>query len=346
MIDNKYGVGVGVAWQDRDYVRLFREPTVGKDGLTKMVVVENFGPVRPNSITSSASGAAPKFKSSVPKVASGNNLPSTGALAFDTVGVAADAFSMVLAYSAVTVAFAAITEGALTTGAVALVAFTGFEFLDSLAMLFADGIMTMSEYYDRASGNTKLENAVKNNWYYDQIETWGPVLALPALGKDIADFRKLRQVGADLKDLRQQMGQSLGILATEWVQYGDQEVLAHMKRLNEFVDQVEDNAKDIAHDLSSLKFYSSPLDLFSIVVDFKNGQDIYDGMRNDFEKWFSQPDGKVSEDQLRHEAMSHFSMNPRAEVGASSMQNYRRELYRSTNYAKFHVYSAKLTSKK
>nr|WP_295743157.1 hypothetical protein [uncultured Acidocella sp.] len=327
MADRKFGPDIGVAWQDGQFAQLFRPPVKTPDGLTKMLVVEHLGPVRmPPPAARPAAGG-------------GNKVPSNKTLAWDSFNTAVDAVAVVLAVASFEAAFAALSLPALTAGAVCLIVFTAVEVVNSFAMFFADGLLTLAEYGDRITGGEKYENALKKYGLFNFVETWGPIIALPAIGKDIADFMKFRRIGCELEELTRDINRRLGILAHEMVMTSDDFILEHMKTLRGYVSDIEKGLEKKAENIRDIWHKAFPADLWALINDGHNLGDIRDGVEEDFRDWMQDVSGWVSRPAAQPRYSSPIAWAAAHHAAPTQM------VYKSTNHVRLHVITAKSAGK-
>lgn len=322
MMDSKYGTNIGIAWQENDTVLLLRPPVPARDGTTSLVVVESTG-----------AAPAPPNPANPPKAEAG---PSKARMAWDTLGVGMDIVGAVLAYTALEAAFAAVIIAGADAAAIALVVFAAVEIVDAILMMATDGMMTFAEYKDRGTGGTKHADALKASPPFRFIQTWGPIIALPNIGKDIMDIRRLRTVGADLTELGQQVSERLGGLVPRWIEKGEQEVLARMQALAADAREIEENAKDIASDLKQLYEASVPADLFSMANNYLNLGDIKEGLEKDYDGFMEHAKGWTNSAETYWHTHNPFAGAPPAHVAAQ----------KTMTHIKMHVLTAKPVKKK
>jgi len=178
-------------------------------------------------------------------------------------------------------------------GAAALVVFAFVELVDSLVMLGSDGIMFFAELRDRADKSDRREVALKQSAFYNMVNTWGPIIAIPSIGRDILQFRKFLNVARDLSELSTQVSQRLNELAPKWTIERDAAVLERMIYLSETAKQLSEDAADIGRELRTLQRWASPADLISAANTVLHFGDIADGVESSFRSWMDDLDGWV-----------------------------------------------------
>lgn len=320
--DRKYGRDIGVAWMEGTTTQLFRPPVTRSDGRTDMLIIEGHGPVRP-PVTH-------------PKLAP----PPPGAqLAWDGVGVAADAVGVVLAYTAVVGAIALAGSAAAGIGAAALVVFSLIEFADTFAMFMADGVMLVAEIRDRNSKSDRREVALKENPYYKFISTWGPIVAIPSIGRDILQLRRFLSVERDISELSRQVSQRLSELAPKWTIERDAAVLDRMIFLSEAAKQLSEDAADIARELRTLQRLASPADLIGAANTVLHFGDIADGVESSFGSWMNELDGWVQPNAwFEAHPGAAFPYNAHDVAFRQAMGRYQTErVQASTYYVTMHI---------
>ncbi len=331
MADNKYGPDIGVAWQDGNFTQLFRPPVKGKDGTTKMLVVEHLG----------ATPAQPSQTKPAP--AGDSKIPGKGTIAWDTFNSLMDVGVVAIATVAFAGAFAAVATAGVTAGAVCLVVFTGIELVNSFALLWEDTRLTIAEYSDRMTGTTANEDALKKSATFNFVETWGPVIALPAIGKDIADFMKFHQIGCDLEELTREMNSRLGVLAREMVLTGDDFILERMKILRQQISDVEEGTEKALDKFKDFVYRAGPADLWATLNDGKNIHDIRDGIEEDFRDWMNDVSGWTPRWMVEAQTRPHYA-SPIG-LAAASHGTSSQMVYKTMNHARFHVITAKPAGK-
>lgn len=329
MADQKFGPDIGVAWQDGGFVQLFRPPVKAKDGTAKIFVMEHVGAAPAGSNAGSSGGKPSSSGESKP--------PSKATLAWDTANVAVDVGAIAIATVTFVGAVTALFTAGATIGATCLIVFTAVEVVDAFALLFEDARLTIAEYQDRRTGTTTREDALKKSAIFNLVETWGPVIALPAIGKDIADFMKFRQIGCTLEELTHEMNHRLGVLARDMVMTGDDFILERMKILRQQVSDVEEGAETAADKMRDFLYRAGPADLWAALNDVKNIHDIKDGIEEDFRDWMSGVSGWIHGGDAN--ARPHHA-TPAAHAPANPVASTQM-VYKTTNHARFHVLTAK-----
>ncbi len=274
LIEQRIGVSraqhIGIVWQNQTECALIKPPIPFPNGHTELMVVQP---------------GHPGHKTKPP-------VPSDMDIAWDVINVVGDAAVAYMAITEFAAGLAVVAElglDAVGVGAVCLLAFAVVEALDAFAMFLADGGMTVAQVGDKIEGNQKFEKSVKSNELYNLIETWGPVIALPAVGKDILDFFKLASKARLLTDLRSQMFTRAKEVLREMRatdafigKEGDLALRASYKFLKESVRGLGHELEDIHRDFNELRMIGAPGDVIGLFNDYLNAQDITDGMVTDW----------------------------------------------------------------
>lgn len=327
LADRKFGPNIGVAWQDGQFAQLFRPPVKTPDGLTKMLVVEHLGPT-PTRLASKKQEGSGEDK-----------IPTKAGIAWDTVNTVVDVAAVAIATVTFVGAITALFTAGAAVGATCLVVFSAVELLDSFALLIADGRMTIAEYQDRRAGSTTQEEALKQSGLFNFVETWGPIIALPAIGKDITDFMKFRQIGCELEELTHEMNRRLGALARDMVMTGDDFILERMKILRQQVRDVEEGIETAADKMRDFFYKAGPADLWAALNDGKNIQDIKEGLETDFRSWMNDVNGCVHGWEAR--ARAHLNYSSPIARAAANQGTTAQMVYKSTNHVRLHLVTAK-----
>lgn len=274
LIEQRIGVSraqhIGIVWQNQTECALIKPPIPFPNGHTELMVVQP---------------GHPGHKAKPP-------VPSDMDIAWDVINVVGDAAFAYMAITEFAAGLAVVAElglDAVGVGAVCLLAFAAVEVADAFVLFLADGAMTIAKTEAKLTGNQKIEERLKSNDLYNFIETWGPVIALPAVGKDILDFFKLASKARLLTDVRRQTF------------FKAREVLREMRVADAFIGEEGDAAlhesydilktrfhkfghelEDIHRDFNRLRMIGAPSDIIGVVNDYLNWQDITDGIVTDW----------------------------------------------------------------
>lgn len=213
--------------------------------------------------------------------------------------MALDAFT-----TAIAVVVGVVADIAVGAGAICLITFLGVEALDAIAFLAADGAMTIPEARDRLTGGNRAEQPVKSHALYNPIETWRPVIALPAVGRDIWELFRLSGKIRLVSDLRSQMithGKAVlrEMRATEAFigAKGDAALRDSYAFLKRSVHEMRESLVEVRRDFNRLRLMGAPGDGLSLVNDVVNWHDIKDGVMGDVDAigmWLYSGAGRIA----------------------------------------------------
>ena len=274
LIGHKLGVtraaNMGIMWRDGDQCQFLQPCLPYPNGYSELMVV-----------------TADHVRKPAPKL----DDVSAGKMAWEVANDVGDAAFVYLSYAAATaaisVAVAAAADATLTAGVIFMLAFTAVELFDSFALLMADGAMTVVDTIDKATG-TDYARSLKASKTYNFIETWGPIIALPAVAHDIflassipRDVRLLTELRAQMltraKAVLREMRATEAFIGAE----GDLAARDSYEFLKESVHELRENLVDIKRDLKLLTRVALPADAIGLINDEVNWHDIRDGAMAD-----------------------------------------------------------------
>lgn len=274
LIEQRIGVSraqhIGIVWQSQTECALIKRPIPFPNGHTELMVVQP---------------GHPGHQAKPP-------VPSDMDLAWDVINVVGDAAFAYMAITEFAAGLAVVAElglDAVAAGTVCLLAFATLEVVDAFTLFLADGAMTLAKADAKLTGNQKIEKSLKSNDLYNFIETWGPVIALPAVGKDILDFFKLASKARLLTDVRRQtffkareVLREMRVADAFIGEEGDAALHESYKVLKEDFHKLGHELEEIHRDFNKLRMIGAPSDVIGLANDYLNWQDITNGIVTDW----------------------------------------------------------------